>query len=35
MKNEKMLINATKFELEQLNQFTSTLKVNGLEKSAV
>lgn len=34
MKNEKMLINATKFELEQLNQFTSTLKVNGLEKES-
>ena len=29
-----MLINATKFELEQLNQFTSTLKVNGLEKES-
>lgn len=34
MENEKMLINATKFELEQLNQFTSTLKVNGLEKES-
>ena len=28
------VIEATRFELEQLNQFTSTLKVTGLEKES-